>query len=228
MTESSVSEISNPPPSVPRSLYKGPLGAFTYILPPMAPIFVTGPQRSGTTIAARILAADLNRTYVDEAEYTPSNLPKNAVIQAPFIIKFALELSYMFPKAHFVFMERDKEDIVKSMEKIEWYKDYIQDAAFYKPYVEHTYRYIDLLCETLPKDRWSILHYDSLTTHPLFVKDRHDFTVRQWQKDKPEGPTTWRNDDSTGSYKVRLQDVPSSSVATIRSTISNTSTIRNR
>ena len=194
----------------------------------MAPIFVTGPQRSGTTIAARILATDLNRTYVDEAEYTPNAIPPNAVIQAPFIIKFTLELSYMFPKAHFVFMERDKEDIVRSMERIEWYKDYIQDATFYNTYVEHTYKYIDLLCETLPKDRWSILQYDSLTTHPLFVKDRDDFTVRQWQKDKPEGPTTWRNDNGTGSYKVRLQDVSSSSMATIRSTISDTSTIRNR
>ena len=194
----------------------------------MAPIFVTGPQRSGTTIAAHILAFDLNRTYVDESEYTQNNLPKNAVIQAPFIIKFVLELSYMFPKAHFVFMERDKNDIIKSMERIEWYKDYISDSSFYDIYVEHTYKYIDLLCNTLPKDRWSVLQYDSLITHPLFINDRHDFTVRQWQKDKPEGPTTWRNDNSTGSYKVRLQDVSSSSMATIRSTIPNTSTIRNR
>jgi hypothetical protein len=191
-------------------------------------IFVTGPQRSGTTIAARILATDLKRSYVDESEYTPNVIPPNAVIQAPFIIKSVLELSYLFPKAHFVFMQRNKDDIVKSMERIEWYKDYIQDSSFYNTYVEHTYRYIDLLCETLPKDRWSILRYDSLATHPLFVKDRDDFTVRQWQKDKPEGPTTWRNDNSTGSYKVRLQDVSSSSMATIRSTIPDTSTVRNR
>lgn len=221
-----IGEFNNSPPLVPRSLYKGPLGAFTCILPPMAPIFVTGPQRSGTTIAARILATDLNRTYVDEAEYTPNNLPRNAVIQAPFILKFVLELSFMFPKAHFVFMERNKADIVKSMERIEWYKDYFTDSTFYDTYVDHTYKYINLLCDTLPKDRWSVLQYDSLINHPLFINDRYDFTVRQWQKDKPEGPTTWRNDNSTGSYKVRLQDVSSSSMATTRSTVTNTCSIR--
>lgn len=192
----------------------------------MAPIFVTGPQRSGTTIAARILSLDLNRTYVDEAEYTPNDIPVNAVIQAPFIIKFVLELSFMFPKAHFIFMERDKNEIIKSMERIEWYKDYITDSNFYTTYVDHIHKYIDLLCRTLPEDRWSVLQYDSLTTHPLFVKDRHDFTVRQWQKDKPKGPKLWRNDDNTGSYKVRLQDVPSSTMATARSTITNTCSIR--
>lgn len=194
----------------------------------MSPIFVTGPQRSGTTIAARILAFDLNRTYVDESEYTPKAIPTNAIIQAPFIIKFVLELSFMFPESYFVFMYRDKNEIIKSMERIEWYKDYITDSNFYNTYVEHTYKYIDLLCNTLPEDRWSVLHYDSLATHPLFVKDRHDFTVRQWQKDQPKGPKTWRNDDDTGSYKIRLQDVSSSTMATARSTISNTCSIRHR
>jgi len=193
----------------------------------MSPIFVTGPQRSGTTIASRILASDLHLTYVDESEYTPAALPPKAVIQAPFIIKFVLELSYLFPKAHFVFMERSKEDIIKSMERIEWYKDYIADPSFYNDYVDHTTKYIDLLCNALPKDRWSILQYESLANHPLFVKDRHGFTVRQWQTDKPKGPTTWRNDDATRSYKVRLQDVSTGPMGSARPTLSDKSTVRN-
>jgi hypothetical protein len=194
----------------------------------MAPIFVTGPQRSGTTIAARILASDFKRPYVDESEYTPQSIPPNAVIQAPFIIKAVIELSFMFPKAQFVFMERNVEDIIKSMERIEWYKDYIDDPLFYRTYVEHMYQYIDLLCKTLPEDRWSILQYDALTTHPLFVTDRHGFTVRQWQKDNPQGPATWRNDNDTGSYKVRLQNISTSAMASTRLAISNTGSIRNR
>ena len=182
-------------------------------------IFVTGPQRSGTTIAARILAHDLNRPYVDEAEYTPNDIPTNAVIQAPFILKSVLELSFLFPEAHFVFMDRDKEEIIKSMERIEWYKDYIDDPLFYSTYVDHTYQYLELLCKTLDEDRWSILPYASLSNHPLFITNRDGFTVRQWQKDKPQGPTLWRNDDNTRSYKVRLQDISSSTLAPIRSTI---------
>jgi hypothetical protein len=184
-------------------------------------IFVTGPQRSGTTIAARILSHDLNRPYIDESEYTPHDIPSNAVIQAPFILKSVLELSYVFPESHFVFMDRDKEEIIQSMERIEWYKDYIDDPQFYSDYVDHTYRYLELLCHTLDEDRWSILPYASLSNHPLFVTNRDDFTVRQWQKDKPKGPKLWRNDNSTGSYKVRLQDISTSAMATIRSTISN-------
>ena len=52
------------------------------------PVFVTGPQRSGTTIAARILADQSNKTYVDESEYNALTLPDNAIIQAPFANKF--------------------------------------------------------------------------------------------------------------------------------------------
>ena len=63
----------------------------------MDPIFVTGAQRSGTTIAARIIASDLNANYVDESDYHPEDLPSNAIIQAPFIYKFVPCLLYTSP-----------------------------------------------------------------------------------------------------------------------------------
>lgn len=181
-----------------------PLGVFLYNLPLNSLIFVTGPQRCGSTIAAKILSIDLNRPYVDESQYNPDSLPANAVIQAPFANKSVLELSFKFPTAHFVFVERNHQDIVQSMERIEWYKDLIDHPSFYKSYVQHIYNYIELIKQTLPKERWSVLLYDSLKTHPLFITDRNEFTVRQSSKENPEGPTTWRNDGHTGSYKIRF------------------------
>jgi len=176
------------------------------------PIFVTGPQRSGTTITARILADKLNKTYVDESEYNPSDIPNNSIIQAPFISKFILELSFKYPLAFFIVVIRDKQEIIKSMERIEWYKDHIDHPEFYSTYVDITYKTIDIQLEQLPESRYLKLNYDSLKSHNLFVDDRKDFTTRQWQKDKHEGPAKWRNDDNAGSYALRLQDLPTSSL----------------
>lgn len=168
------------------------------------PIIVTGPQRSGTTIAAQILAHDFGYTYVDESEYNPQNLPPNAVIQAPFLLKCVLELSYFLPTASFVFMYRDKQEIVKSMKRIQWYNDFIDNPLFYSDYVNHCYDYISLLESTLSSTRWKRLNYSDLASHPLFVKQRKNFTVRQWQANRPVGEKTWRNHESVRTYQVRL------------------------
>jgi hypothetical protein len=177
------------------------------------PIFVTGPQRSGTTIAARILASELNRTYIDESQYHPDTLTPDAVVQAPLLFKVVIELSYKHPGAHFVFMHRDKQEIVDSMERIEWYKDYVDHPDFYSNYVDSVYNTLNAYKLTLAEDRWTDMEYDSLSSHPLFIHDRKTFTTRQWQKDKPVGPATWRNDKCTESYSIRLQNVSAGSVA---------------
>lgn len=170
----------------------------------MDPIFVTGAQRSGTTIAARIIASDLNANYVDESDYHPDHIPDHAVIQAPFIYKFVPELSFTFPSAYFVFVQRDKQQIINSMERIEWYKDTINHPDFYSSYIDYVYNTIESYKLTLNPDRWTDLHYDSLKSHPFFINDRSNFTTRQWQENKPEGPTVWRNESNAASYKARL------------------------
>lgn len=164
------------------------------------PIFVTGPQRSGTRLAAQIIARQTGRTFVDELDYNP-DIPMNSVIQAPFLLKAVFELSFMFPTAEFAFMYRDVDDVVKSMEHIEWYKDYIDDPKFYLNFVEHSYRYIDFLKKELDASRWFDIRYESLVQDPLFVKDRSNFTVKQYLPDKPDGPETWRNDEYIRAVK---------------------------
>ena len=164
------------------------------------PIIVTGPQRAGTRIAAHILAHDLGGVFVDELDYSLP-LPDNAIVQAPFLLKSAVELSYVIPNVKFVFMYRNPKDIVASMQRIQWYGDYVQDPSFYSEYVHHCYHYIDLLKQTLRKDQWFDVFYESLQDHPLFVQDREGFTVKQHLANVPNGPTTWRNDEYIRSTK---------------------------
>jgi len=158
------------------------------------PIIVTGPQRAGSRIASYILAQEIGGVFVDELDYRLP-LPPNAVVQAPFLLKAVVELSHIIPNVKFAFMHRPIKDIVKSMERIQWYQDYTTDPDFYLNYVKHCYEYIDLLKRTLRKDQWFDIQYDSLKTHPLFVQDRTGFTVKQHLPNTPNGPATWRNDE---------------------------------
>jgi len=159
------------------------------------PIFVTGPQRSGTRLAAHIIARETGRKFIDETKYN-FDIPMNSVIQAPFLLKAVFELSFVFPTAQFAFMYRNTDDIVSSLERIEWYKDYIDSPDFYKKYINHNYQFIKQLKSELPEDRWFDIKYESLSHDPLFVKDRSSFTTKQHLPNKPNGPKTWRNDDN--------------------------------
>lgn len=84
-------------------------------------IFVTGPQRSGTTIAGRMIAADLGREYFDERDFGAHDLhnllrlsSENAVIQGPALSAYC----HLLP-AHVavVFMQRDLAEIVASQDR---------------------------------------------------------------------------------------------------------------
>jgi hypothetical protein len=164
------------------------------------PIIVTGPQRSGTTIAAHIIAQETGGVFVDELDYSLP-LPDKAVVQAPFLLHDAVALSFVVPNVRFAFMYRTPGDIVASMKRIQWYQDYHGDPNFYPTYIKHCYEFIDLLKRTLREDQWFDVQYESLVHHPLFVKDRTDFTVKQHLPNVPHGPETWRNDEYIRSTK---------------------------
>lgn len=158
------------------------------------PIFVTGPQRSGTRIASHIIASLTNRKFIDELNYN-LDIPNDSVVQAPFLLKSVLELSFIFPSAQFAFMSRDKQDIINSMERIQWAKDIVDHPAFYQAYVDNCFDYIDYLKQSLDKDRWFTIDYQSLSNHPLFVTDRSDFTTKQHLPNTPHGPKYWRSNE---------------------------------
>ncbi len=164
------------------------------------PIIVTGPQRAGSRLASHIIARQTGRKFIDELEYN-INIPNNSVVQAPFLLKAVIELSFIFPTAQFAFMIRNKDDIIASMQRIEWYKDYTDNPDFYSTYIDHCYDYIGMLKQSLDKERWFDIQYESLQHDPLFVKDRTNFTVKQHLPFTPNGPTTWRNDEYIRTIK---------------------------
>lgn len=160
------------------------------------PIIVTGCQRSGTRITAHILAHDFELTYVDELEVDFYNLQPNTVVQSPLALHGYLQAYYTYPGIHFVGVLRNPQEIIASMKRINWLKgDVTNWEAFLTHYVGHQQRLWKQLTKELPNKSWSEIEYDSLKTHPLFVKakDRQDFTSLQWQKGIPNGPTTWEN-----------------------------------
>lgn len=157
------------------------------------PIIVTGPQRSGTRLAAHIIARDTNRTFVDELDYT-FNLPPDSVVQAPLILDTFIYHAYIYPDAQFVFMYRDPSDIVTSMKRIKWMQDYIQDPQFYYDHITLQYNIIDQIKPLIP-NRYIDLQYDSLKSDPLFVTDRSSFTSKQHLPNTPNGPKYWCSND---------------------------------
>ena len=169
------------------------------------PIIVTGPQRSGTTIAARILANDLNRTFVEDINFNATDNRKDIVCQCPSALTTYMIIHHFMPGAHFILIKRDKADIIESMKRVQWSKKNVKDwEAFLDQYVDHCFLQWKRLKQDLPDDCWSELPYESLSFHPLFVPkdERETFTSKQWQRNKPIGPPLW--DDHMACIKQML------------------------
>jgi hypothetical protein len=163
----------------------------------MPQYLVTGPQRSGTTIAGHILADKFKLPYVDEFDVDFNDIPDDCVIQAPFALKHVIELAFRYPKLHFIYVIRKPEEIIASMERIQWFKAFIDDPQFYPTYITQCRLMWAGYKSIMPSERWTELNYSSLESHPLFVKDRDSFTVKQWQPNKPVGPKLWTHDQYT-------------------------------
>ena len=155
------------------------------------PIFVTGSQRSGTTIAAIILAADHNKQFIDELEFIAGKDYTNCIIHYPNALDGFIHLHHFYPDAEFVVVTRPKKDIINSMRRIRWCKDDVKDwDQFLEDYVKQRLIRIQELFQYLP-DQTVELAYETLQYHRLFVKDRANFTSKQWKKGVPRGPKYW-------------------------------------
>lgn len=165
-------------------------------------VTVTGPQRSGTRIATKILAHDLGRRFVGEEEYqvgqhdgllmryfdlTRSGEPM--VIHAP-----ALSASAHHMPGAVVFMRRSIRDIVRSQERIQWaYEEwelwrYFTDTgpiAFVKYRAWHQFQ------RPILEGRAFDLEYVSLAEHPLWVTPdkRAAFSPHQTETAMIDTPT---------------------------------------
>ena len=153
-------------------------------------IAVTGPQRSGTTIAAKIIASETGHKYIDENDFSINSFDRfkeifkqsNIVVQCPGVCRWAHEIGAI-EGAAVVMMTRSVEDIIASQNRIRWEGEGIElkkygtqsgpvaqvKYDFWKEYQRGRIRQ--------PIE----LEYESLSYHPLWVpKDkRRNFKTRQ-------------------------------------------------
>jgi len=140
-------------------------------------IVLTGPQRSGTRIGAKVLAYELGYEYVDETKVRVDSLyqlrselelPYKKVIQCPGLCRYVCFLESVGSTA-IVLMRRDFKDIIASQDRINW-TDRFQDlerALYPRPYSSLRIA----LCKYAYWDERQLrrLEYESLAGHTLWV-----------------------------------------------------------
>lgn len=161
-------------------------------------IVVTGPQRSGTTIKARVLSKELDYTYIDEEEFSSGDLEqfknivlgnKNCVIHAPAMTSICDELDNK--RVFVVYSKRKIIDVVNSQKRINWKGEKFERRRYknkFKEYKTIEHKKISEIkthiWETHQKQKCntSDLWYDDIKYHPLFENNRDNFDTRQWKK----------------------------------------------
>jgi len=155
-------------------------------------ILVTGCQRSGTTIAAKMIASSFNLNHIDEIIYGAHdhnkviaifNESENVVVQGPAIS----HMCHCMPDdVYVVWMNRDIEDIRRSMKRINWLGEYEQ-LELDKYNGQATDR-IEILKQEyyhlVQKNRianTSVIEYVDLRTHQLWIDDEHRTTFGEKQ-----------------------------------------------
>ena len=176
-------------------------------------ILVTGPQRSGTTIAARMLAHDLGYKYVDERKvgvrsyaglFSELNRDRCSIIQGPC---YSSDCHWIdTEETAVVFMIRDTDDIEASQKRIDWQEEEIELANYYKNRGKiATVRYY--AWHNFQKEAMRVpyfeLDYESLSSHPLWIEkpERTEFHKRQWKleeenAERKKNETTGDNNNS--------------------------------
>lgn len=176
---------------------------FEHFAESFAVIFVTGPQRSGTTICARMIAHDAGYRYVDEEDFSVHEMRalervisnrrgQRLVIQCPALARWIHELGAERSSA-VVWMVRDTIDVIHSQMRIGWAKEQDEKAKYADAEI------------TLPNNvpvsllKWYYwtnyqryrcanpfeVEFEKLASHPLWVpKDgRASFEARQWSRE---------------------------------------------
>ena len=167
-------------------------------LRPFKKIMVTGPQRSGTTICARMIAHDLGLRYIDEDGVgwkSASVMDENALcrlfrLETGFVVQApaAAHICHQFSAEDtaIVFMFRNINDIIASQTRIGWpYEDVelSKYGAAHGPIAQVKYEYWREVQKPQIIHPFEI-HYKSLATHPLWVPkaERSNFKPRQYRR----------------------------------------------
>jgi hypothetical protein len=154
-------------------------------------IVVSGPQRSGTRIAAKIIANDTGKVYIDERDIDCHDFrllewhlqQGNVVIQCPglcHLLHYITDVSTLV-----IVVRRPIEEIIssehrhwsKEAEKIELLKYGCSNGIISRI----KYDFWDKVQKAILSERAREVNYHSLSTHSLFIKDRKGFRWNQTQ-----------------------------------------------
>jgi hypothetical protein len=154
-------------------------------------IVVTGPQRSGTRIGAKMIAADTGYQFVDEAEFLikDSDLFREflqrdgVVVQAPHMLKDVVDDPP--PGILIVLMRRDLDQIHASASRIRWAEEFGGNTTELKKFgltegdsAAVKYDYWDSHEKSVP---FVEVAYESLRAHPMYVPDEQRKSFGHWQ-----------------------------------------------
>jgi hypothetical protein len=144
-------------------------------------IVVTGPQRSGTRIAAKMIAADTGHRFIDERRFgvfdkrrwREALRAERVVVQAPTMLKEVVDNPP--PGIFVVLMRRDLTKIRASANRIGWDKDPRGNALELSRFgltsgdsAQAKYDYWASREKVMP---FLELEYESLRQHPYFIPD---------------------------------------------------------
>lgn len=155
---------------------------------------VTGPQRSGTRLASKILAKEKGWEYIDEAQVSVDSVYKTAyicerregfVIQAPGLM-FAIHdlVSHFSPNILAVVMVRDVDYIIASEERIGWGCHWLELAKYGRssgrPSEVKYWRWE--VWQQMVTPHWAELKYpEDLCDHPMWLDNHTDLCWSQTQ-----------------------------------------------
>lgn len=141
-------------------------------------ILVTGPQRSGTRICAKMIAYDTRHEYIDEYDFQMDSLyslcsllqnRRRLVVQCPVLCRYV----HMFSAddTAIVLMRRNIEDVIASQERVGWRWEWLELARYDRSdgvIAEVKYRFWEETQRKQIKHAFEIEH-ESLAGHPLWV-----------------------------------------------------------
>ena len=145
-------------------------------------VYVVGPQRSGTRIAANMVSDDTGHTYVDERAFDCDSLsrlalllvktPAGSVIQAPGLTRWVHHLAT--DQDAVVFMTRSLERIQASEKRIDWQYEHVEAIKYgrsTKPSAQSKIEFWHLHQRGQIRNSFTV-SYSALEGHPLWVPSR--------------------------------------------------------
>lgn len=155
-------------------------------------VIVTGPQRSGTRITAKMIAHDTGHQFIDERAINIDSLYRlvdalrlnGVVVQCPALSRWVHTFGQNEDIA-IVMVRRPVEDIIASQERINWTEQFemielIRYGAIKGPIARVKYDYWDSHQKEHILNAFDV-NYEDLSNHPLWIdkSKRADFGPHQ-------------------------------------------------